>query len=40
LDASENRIDKNQDIINKNDAKIDKLKVEIKEKEGNKSKLY
>ena len=40
LDATEKRIDKNQDIINKNredikynDAKIDKLKVEIKEKE-------
>jgi hypothetical protein len=45
LDASEKRIEKNREDIDKNrkeikynDAKIDKLKVEIKE--GSKSKLY
>ena len=42
LDANENRIDKNIEQIKYNDAKIDKLrtKVEIKDKEGSKSKLY
>jgi hypothetical protein len=47
LDASRDDIAKNRDDIAKNRedikynyARIDKLKVEIKEKEGNKSKLY
>jgi hypothetical protein len=40
LDANEKRIEKNREDIDKNYTRIDKLKEEIKEKEGNKSKLY